>query len=287
MLMPIFSAFLLISLASTSLAQQPASFDVVSVKPSAPGIKERILIEPGGRFFAEGVSLKFLIGSAWHLAAYQMSGGENWTESERWTIEATAEGLSVPSWVPPFLPDIIAARVRTLVSDRFTLRAHHETREVAVYRLSIGKNGPKLKVTQSPDRPQTDSSSGPQPGTGRSGSPEDLVPPPGRAMAGPGAVLATAIPEHQLVMLLGRWLDRPIVDKTGLTGYLDVRLRFAPESAPRPFQVRPSPDSAVPAPSDDPSIFTAIEEQLGLRLEPAREPIDVLIIDSARRPTAN
>jgi uncharacterized protein (TIGR03435 family) len=282
------STVLLVGAVNSLLAQAPpASFDVASVKPGAAGARERIVIEPGGRFLAENVSLKFLIGSAWHLAAYQISGGENWTATEPWTIQATAEGISVPSWAPPFLPDIIATRVRTLVNDRFALHAHQETREMAVYRLSIGKNGPGLKVTQSREPPQTDSSSGPQPGTGRTGRPEDVVPPPGRAMAGPGVVLATAIPEQQLVMLLGRWLDRPIIDKTGLTGYVDVRLRFAPESAPRPVQVPPSPDGTVPAPSDDPSIFTAIEEQLGLKLELAREPIDVLIIDSARRPAAN
>jgi uncharacterized protein (TIGR03435 family) len=281
-------AVLLIWAVNSLLAQGPAeSFDVASVKPSAAGARERIVIEPGGRFLAEGVSLKFLVGSAWHLAAYQISGGENWIASEPWTIQATAEGIIVPSWAPPFLPDIISTRVRTLVNDRFALRMHRETRDMAVYRLSIGKNGPGLKVTQSPDRPQTDSSSGPQPFGGRSGHPEDVVPPPGRAIGGPGVVLATAIPEQQLVMLLGRQLDRPIVDQTGLTGYVDVRLRFAPESAPRSLQVSPSPDGAVPAPSDDPSIFTAIEEQLGLKLDLAREPIDVLIIDSARRPTAN
>lgn len=269
--MPI--AFVLVALAGTLLAQQPPpSFDVASVKPTAPGIKQRILIEPSGRFLAQGFPLKFLIAAAWHLESYQMAGGENWIASEPWTVEALAEGVSVSSWTPPFFPDAIAVRVRSLLSGRFALQTHRETKEMAVYRLGIGKNGAKLKVTPTAERPQTDN---------------PATPASGRAMAGPGAVLATAIPVQQLVILLERWMDRPIIDKTGLTGFVDVKLRFAPESAPHPLQVSPSPDGAVASPGDDPSIFTALEEQLGLKLEPAREPIDVLVIDSARRPVGN
>jgi len=279
------SSILLVGLVSPLLAQRPAaSFDVASIKPSASGTRQRVLIEPGGRFLAEGVSLKLLIAGSWHLASFQISGGENWTASEPWTVEATAEGISVPSWAPPFFPEIIAARIRSLVIERFALQTHHETRELAVYRLSIGRNGPRLKVTPGSERPQTDSKPVPPRTAGR---PEDFIPAPGRAMAGPGMLVATAIPEDQLVGLFGRWMDRPVIDRTGLTGYVDVRLRFAPESAPRPAPVQPSPDGAVPPPSEDPSIFTAVEEQLGLKLEPARESIDVLVIDSARRPTAN
>ena len=279
--MRVVCTILLICVPGSLFAQGPAaSFDVASVKPSAAGTRARIAIEPGGRFLAEGVSLKFLIAGAWHLAAYQISGGENWTASEPWTVEARAAGIdAVPSWTPPYLPEPIAACARSLVNDRFALQSHHEMREMAVYRLSTVRNGPGLIVTPTNQRPEA--------AAGRSGRPEDVVPAPGRAMAGPGAILATAIPEQQLVTLLGRWMDRPIIDKTGLTGYVDVRLRFAPESAPRPLQVPPSPDGAVPAPSNEPSIFTAIEEQLGLKLEPARESIDVLVIDTARRPVRN
>lgn len=281
------SAILVVGLVFPIFAQGPAaSFDVASIKPSAPGTRQRILIEPGGGFFAEGVSLKLLIASAWQLAQYQMSGGDNWTASEPWTVEAAAEGITVPSWSPPFFPEIIAARVRSLVSVRFALQVHHETRELAVYRLSIGRNGTKLKVTQKPQPSQRDTTEGSPRTGGRGGHLEDMIPAAGRAMAGPGTLIASAIPMQQLITLLGRWMDRPIINKTGLTGYVDVRLRFAPETAPRPSQVQPSPDGA-PAPSDDPSIFTAVEEQLGLKLEPAKEPVDVLVIDSAQRPTAN
>lgn len=280
-------AILFVGLVTPIFAQGPAaSFDVASIKASAPGTKQRILIEPGGRLLAEGVSLKLLIASAWQLAQYQMSGGESWTASDPWTIQATAEGITVPSWSPPFLPEIIAVRVRSLVSDRFALQTHHETRDLAVYRLSISKSGLRLKVMQT-EPSQRDSSGGSPRTAGRAGRPEDVIPPPGRAMAGPGTVVASAISMQQLITLLGRWMDRPIIDKTGLTGYVDVRLRFAPETAPRPSPPQPSPDGVAPPPSDDPSIFTAIEDQLGLKLEPAREPVDVLVIDSARKPVEN
>lgn len=282
------SAILLVASAIPLFGQGPApSFDVASIKASAPGTRQRILIEPDGRFLADGVSLKLLIASSWHLVPDQMSGGENWTTSELWTIQATAEGITVPSWTPPYLPEIIAVRVRSLVTERFALKIHHETKELGVYRLLISKNGPKLNVTPSRERSQADGSPEPSRTAGRSALPADVMPAPGRAMAGAGALIASAIPMQQFVTLLGRFMDRPVIDNTGLTGYVDVKLRFAPESAPHPSQVRPSPDGAAPPASDDPSIFTAVEEQLGLKLEPAKEPIDILVIDSARRPTAN
>ena len=274
------TVILYLGMAISLCAQEPkAAFDVASIKPSPAGTRTKLLIEPRGRFFAEGVSLKFLIAGAWHLAAYQLSGGENWTGSETWTVEATADGVGVSSWEAPFFPEAIATRVQNLLRDRFALQSHVEKKEMAVYRLSVGNNGPKLAVTPTAERPV----SAARPG----GRPEDLTPPPGRAMAGPGALVATAISMQQLLTLLSRWMDRPIIDKTGLTGYVDVRLHFAPESAPRPLQVPPSPDGAVAAPSDEASIFTAVEEQLGLKLEPAREMVEVFVIDSARRVVGN
>jgi uncharacterized protein (TIGR03435 family) len=132
---------------------------------------------------AEGVSLKLLIATAWHPVPDQMSGGETWTTSEPWTVQATAEGITVPSWAPPFLPEIIAARVQSLVTERFALKVHHETRDLAVYRLSIGKAGSRLNVTQSSERSQADSSANPVRTIDRGGRPQDVIPAPGRAMA--------------------------------------------------------------------------------------------------------
>lgn len=199
------SAILLICAVNPLLAQSAESFDIASVKPSPAGTRTRIAIEPGGRFLAEGVSLKLLIASAWHIQAYQLAGGENWIASEPWTIEARAEGIgAVLSWTPPFFPESIAARVQSLVNDRFALKAHHETKELPVYRLSIGRNGVAFKVTPTPER---------QPEASRVPRPEDVVPAPGRAMAGPSGLAATAIPVQQLVILLGRFMDRPVIDK--------------------------------------------------------------------------
>jgi uncharacterized protein (TIGR03435 family) len=255
------AAMLAMWLVNPVIAQQ---FDVVSVKPSAPGARERIAIQPGGRFVAEGVSLKLLIAAAWQLQGFQMAGGENWTTGDRWTIEAQSEGaVDAPTWVPPFFPEVIAVRVRALLADRFELRTHRENRELPVYRLSFGGDGSKLKVGGSPG------------------------PAPGAVKAGPGIIVASAISMQQLVTLLGRLMDRPIIDRTSLTGNFDVNLRFAPDTAPRPSPLRPQADGAPPPSTDDPSIFTALDEQLGLKLEPAKESVDVLVIDSATKPTAN
>jgi uncharacterized protein (TIGR03435 family) len=234
------------------------SFDVASIKPSAPGTRDSLAIQPGGRFVSNGFSLKALIGLAWRLKGFELSGGDSWTASDRWSIEAKADAVpAVPDWAPPYIPEVIAARLRALLEDRFALRTHRETRTLPVYVLTVGRNGPKH-------------------------APDDPSAPPGSLRAGPGAIIGSAVTMDQFVIVLSRLMDRPLIDKTGLKSSYNLSLHFAPESAPR--AASGSPESPA---SEDPSIFTAIQEQLGLKLESTQEPVDVLVIDSAQRPTEN
>jgi uncharacterized protein (TIGR03435 family) len=227
-------------------AQIRPSFEVASIKPSAEGSREGLTIQPGGRVVANGMSLKTLIGLAWRLRAFQVTGGERWMTEERWSIAAVSGDLrEVPAWAPPDLPEVVASRLRTLLEDRFELRTHHETRDQRVYVLSIGKSGPKM-------------------------APVDVALQAG-IRAGPGMIAGSGMTISQLVTLLERLLDRPVSDKTGLTGKFNIRLQFAPEGTDSPA----------------PSLFTAVQEQLGLKLDLARETADVLTIDSAQRPTEN
>lgn len=280
---------------SQGAAEAKPSFDIASIKPTAPGTRPQLAIEPGGRFVANGLPLGLLIAIAYHLQAFQMSGADGWLMKDQWSIEAkTPEGIvDPPSATPPYMgvTDLMAVRLRSLLADRFALKTHRETREMQVYELTVSKAGSKLKPVDPP--PQAVSS---QPAAGRARPPvapdgtlpENFAPPPGAAVAGPGIVAASAIPMDQIVNLLGRILDQPVIDKTGLTGYFNLRLQFDPATAPRAMGAPPPADvSNAAAPSNDPSIFTAIQQQLGLKLESTKEPVEVLVIDSAQKPTEN
>jgi uncharacterized protein (TIGR03435 family) len=249
-----------------------SSFEVASIKPSLPGTRAEIASLPGGRFVANGVRLTLMIAAAYRVGDYQIIGAPGWAGKDQWSIAAkTAEGtVDPPSKAPAYLnvSDAMAARLRSLLEDRCELKTHRETREMQVYTLTVSKSGSKLAPVDAP--PETA---------------------PGATRAGAGIILASAISMNQIVILLGRLLDRPLIDKTGLNGYFNVKLQFDPESAPRAaFGAAPasaSPALAAPSEPAGPSLFTAIQEQLGLKLDLKKEPVEVLVIDSVRKPTEN
>jgi uncharacterized protein (TIGR03435 family) len=155
-----------------------------------------------------------------------------------------------------------------------------------VYTLTVSKNGSKLTPVEEPQE------SAPTGGTpvprGPGGAiPAGFVPPPGATFAGPGTILASAITMNQIVIVLGRLLDRPLIDKTRLTGYFNVRLQFDSESSPRAALASASPAPPVTGEPAGPSLFTAIQEQLGLKLDLRKAPVEVLVIDSVLKPTEN
>jgi len=273
----IFGIAVLLAAVSSAFSQTtPESkvvFDVASIKPSDPGAREGLVIQPGGRFVANSFSLQMLIALAYHLTPFQMSSVEGWIAHERWNIEARAEGVtSIPSWVPPDVPEMMAIRLRALLDDRFLLKVHREARLQEVYALTLARNGSKLASVEPPSSSQKQSAQ-------RLGS----------FRAGPGIVIGAAVTMNQIVKYLDRLMDRQVVDKTGLTGYFDMTLKFAPESAPRYVSAPAVTPGAGLAPeaSADASIFTALQEQLGLKLQSTKEPIEFLVIDSARKPIGN
>lgn len=290
--------FVLLVTASMAADTRP-SFEVAAVKPSVAGTRMNVAVLPGGRFVANDVPLVLLIAAAYRVRDYQLIGAKGWIANDRWIIEAkTADGTTdPPSATPPFLnvPDTMATRLRSLLEDRFELKIHRETREMQVYTLNLGKDGSKLKAVGAPATPpgQAAPGSGAQPPLRPNGTlPENFSPPPGATLAGPGMIRASAISIDQILIVLGRLMDRPIIDKTGLGGYFDVRLQFDPETAPRAALAAKPADASPPAPPAasvpaGPSLFTAIQEQLGLKLEFRKEPVEVLVIDSARRPAEN
>src|SRR5215471_10857165 len=269
-------------------SQSPAAgrpqFEVVSVKVSPPPLTQIGVTNRGGRFVATGFSLKMLVGRGYALPEARVLGGPGWVESERYDIEAKAPDSAAPNQ--------LASMILSLLEDRFRLKAHKETRELPVYELVVPKNGPKMKLSEDQTPPAP---AGPPPGGRGAGplpaSPFDGGPLP-RGVSGFGIAggrftfQGSAIPVATLVNALQQRVDRPVIDKTGLKGLFDIKLEWTPgaEAPPSPFG--PNPNGPPPPPVDDsaPTIFTAIQEKLGLRLESSKGPVDVVVIESAEKP---
>lgn len=275
------------------------SFEVASIRPSKPGTRTEIVAQPGGRFVANGVPLRLLIAIAYHLQGFQMSGEKGWITNELWSIEAEAtSGNTLPSSAgqasatPPYMgvPKTMAIRLQSLLEDRFGLKAHWETRDLPVYALTVGSGGSKLEAAAPPPRQKPERSAAQSKGNRRlSQGDASLAPPPGSVLAGPGEIIASAVTMDQILTLLNRLMDRPVIDKTGLHGYYNLKLQFDPAIVPRmAFGAAHATGSPLlPPRTGDPSIFTAIQEQLGLKLRFTREPVKTFVIDSAHRPAEN
>ena len=264
--------------------QQPAgtklSFEVATVKPAPPGDNRiAILGQPGGRFVANNVTLKMLMGTAWRVRDFQIFGGPGWAGTDRWNIEAKAEAGAIPPPSGPPDPTVIPPlmlMVQSLVEDRFQLKMHKETRELPIYELVVARGGPKIK----PSEDQSPLSLGPT----QRGGPI----PRGNMRMGRGDLEATGVPVSNFIVGLSQQLGRPVIDKTGLKGLYDIKLQWTPELGQGLGPLGPpGGPEPPPPPADGPSIFTAIQEQLGLRLESTKGPVEVFVIDSAQKPSEN
>jgi bla regulator protein blaR1 len=258
--------------AQSSDAASPR-FEVASIKVSkdpAPGGNIEVT---AGRFRGKDLALQWLILTAYRIKSGNLSGDlPNWTISERYDVDAKTEDASSE--------DRILLALQTLLQDRFKLRLHREMKEQPVYFLTIGKNGIKMPpgscVPVKKDFPNECWSQG---GDGLIHTLDWR----GVSMSDPAGIAY-----RSLAAQLSSIVKRPVIDKTGLTGTFDVHLRWARD--PEPTGIRPPDDSAAPTPSPEPagpSIFDAMQEQLGLKLESGRGPVEYLIVDHVERPSAN
>jgi uncharacterized protein (TIGR03435 family) len=256
-------------------AQAPATdqqFEIASIKPNNSGENNHsIRVKPGGRMVALNASLWALITAAYQVQDYQISGGPSWLKSANFDIDAKG----------PVKPDIpideqISQMTQALLADRFQLRLHREAREMPIYMILIARNGPKLESVRGAD----------------CFDPRAGIPPPtpdarpcGGFNMNRDRILGSAVPMARLALALSRIVGRPVVDKTRLAGTFDITLHWTPDDT-QAFLAPPQP-AAAPPDTSAPSIFTALQEQLGLRLEPQKGPVEVLVIDSAQLPSAN
>jgi bla regulator protein BlaR1 len=254
-------------------------YEVASIKPNKSGDNmTRMMIKPDG-LSVTGATLDMLVQDAYGVRYFQISGSPGWFKSERYDIEAKTDS-SVVEELRKLSDDQREAESRrmlqALLADRFQLKLHSDTKELPVYTLVIAKNGPKLQVAR-PGDTYPNGFKGPD-GGGGAGM---------MFMEGNGGpVKGQGIPIASLVHLLSQQLGRTVLDKTGLTGKYDFTLQWTPDEAQGPPGL-PGIDNAPPPESLGPSIFTAIQEQLGLKLESQKGPVEILVIDHAERPSEN
>jgi uncharacterized protein (TIGR03435 family) len=258
---------------------KPLAFEAASVKPNASGDWRRAMgPSPGGRFTATNVMTRDLIAYAYGISqdsvGFRIVGGPKWIDEDRFDVNATVTG----TWTPQQMRQMM----RTLITDRFRLVAHADTREMPTYTLVVVPNQPLLLrrsvVDEAVCQKRREAIQRREP-----------VPPPvpgappicGTGRTIPGTITAVGGSMTSLASALGPFVSRSVVDRTQLAGLFDFELKWTPDTIPQ------VPADAPPLNIDPngPSIFTALHEQLGLKLESTRGPVDVVVIDRVERPT--
>ena len=234
------------------------SFDVATIKPSDPTQQGfAITLGRGGANVVTTINttLTDLIAFAYNVHVRQITGGPSWMDSDKYDLNVRPDTPGIPNVTQ------MQTVLKKLITARFQLAFHHDKKELSAYVLTVAKTGSKLTKSQS---------------TGNV---------PGIGMIGPRTlgVMNCTMAEFAgfLPMRVLNAVDRPVVDQTGLTDRYDFQLKWTPDNAAAPTA------GAAANPDDPPDLFTAIQQQLGLKLEAARLPVDVLVIDKAEKPSAN
>jgi len=254
-------------LSAQTAAEPWPKFAVTSVKPN----KTNCCVSGGvgnGGSLNRNLTLRMLIGTAYRVQEFQISGGPGWIASDRFDVEGKAED-------PKADFDQLRLMLRSLLEDRFKLKLHRETTESPVYALVVGKDGPKIRSSADQTSPDVN---GPSP-------PEATGPNHGAFRFAPGSMIGNAVHLSLFTRFLSQRLDRLVIDKTKLTGRFDIQLQWTPDIGENPLDL--GGNAIPPADPSRPSIFAAIQEQLGLRLEPTKAPVEVLVIDHVEKPSAN
>ena len=276
------------ALAQTEPSSEKPKFEVASVRPNTSGDnKVGIDIQPGGRATAVNAPLMMIIRSAYRLQEFQLVGAPDWVLSARYDITAKADRE-----FPPPMPggEISPAQLmfQSLLEERFKLTVHRETRELPMYALVVarpdGRLGPQL-MPSTLDCAAINAAR-------RSGTPP-APPKPERPLCsiriGFGQLTGTGFPLTNLASSLVQFVHRSVVDRTGLSGHYDFDLKWTPDQLPPRPAGMPADQrirvNGVEIDPNGPSIFTAVQEQLGLKLESMRGPVDVLVIDHVERPS--
>jgi uncharacterized protein (TIGR03435 family) len=247
-------------------------FEVASVKPNASGdLRAAIGVQPGGRYLATNITPRDLVASAYGLQSYQVVGGPSWFAVDRFDVIAktsTDQPLTPPP--PGGPPSAMQLMVRALLADRFSLVSHTEMREMPVYHLVLARGDGTFGRGIRPSAADCSIPQAPGPAGQRS---------PCGIRLGPGFVSAGGRSMAAFASILSQFVQRSVTDQTGISGTFEFDLSWTPELSPS------LPPEGVPAADPDrPILFTAVQEQLGLKLQAARSPLVALVIDRVERP---
>lgn len=239
--------------------EEPPKYEVASIRQNSDSdFRFAFRIEPDGTLAATGITLRRLMMTAYNVQGFRIVGGPAWVASRRWDLQAKPSRAASSDQIRPML--------RALLEDRFQLHSHSEKQTMPVYELSVDRKGSKLqKVKKGETKPEV--------------------------RVSPGSIQLTKATAATFASQLSYAVGRPVIDKTSLSGEFDFALEWTPEpgedggptGAGLPLGTREQPASTP----DGPSIFTAIPEQLGLRLKSGRGPVEAIVIDGVQMPSAN
>ena len=237
-------------------AQDPVlRFEVASIKPSDPATNgSNFSFNRGTGLTTRNATVKALMEMAYDVRSFQIAGGPGWLETDHYDIAAKNATDDPTPPLATYNTDALRPsrlRLQALLAERFQLKIHRETKELPAYALVAAKGGAKLE-----DRPGDDPNSGITTYCGR--------------------IVANHIDMETVALVLSREVGRPVIDRTGLKGRYDFKLTWTPDSGPC--------SAGTP---ERPSLFAALQEDLGLRLEAIKAPTEIIVIDSAAKPTAN
>jgi uncharacterized protein (TIGR03435 family) len=246
------------ALSAGALCALPA-FEVASLKPNTSGDRwESVSPVTGGRLSAKNVTLAWMLKTAYHVEPFQIAGVPPWGNTERFDVEARAADGAAKA-------DRIREMLQTLLAERFQLALHRENREQPIYSLVIARNGPKLAKAKHD--------------TCAESTMED--PCGGFRIANRSRMWGGTVTVKQFADELTYMMGRMVMDKTGIAGLYDIRVEWTPE------HFGPEPGTEVKPDEANGTLFTAVQEQLGLRLQSEKAPVDTVVVDRVSRPTAN
>jgi uncharacterized protein (TIGR03435 family) len=267
-----------IALSCAAIGQTKPQFEVASIKPSASTIPGGQIQWNAGSLRVTNMTLKELVQQAWDVQDFQVAGAAGWIDSTRFNISAKPSARTT-NWKEN------APLLQSLLADRFQLVVRRETREMPVYALVLarkdGKLGPQMIESKEGSCETYDAEHPmprPQPG-------KPVAPGCGMITQRMGQIRTAAFPVENLAGPLAGLVGRTVIDKTGLTGRFDMVVDYTADD----YQLAQWP-AGVPRPefaTGGPALFTALQEQLGLKLESQKGPVEVLVIEKAEKPSEN
>jgi uncharacterized protein (TIGR03435 family) len=275
---------------SSDVSPDVPRYDVATIKPSPSSSdgREMMMFSSDGVSIS-GVPLQMIVREAFHVEEDRIVGAPGWVKTNRYDIQAKVAPEDAPK-LEKLKRDQRQSMLLPLLVERFNLKYHHETRELPSYALVVAKGGPKLKPSAVPDAPPNpkppDAGASPRPGDGPGNNPPRRM----MRLMGRGHLEAEGGNTEILARVLSQQLGRTVVDKTGLTGLYDYTLQWTPDDAP------PSgpgggdggpPHNEGGTDAAGPSLFTAVQEQLGLKLQSEKGQADVIVIDHIDLPSEN